>query len=175
MRLKLEPGATVGLWLFRFAHQPLKMELWFSRKGCNDRRPELGDPSTRVGASGKREPVDAGRQVRLIASLRRTSIIFEASAPWAYSCHLITRPLRPGGTETLSLEFGFNPTKITVDAVDPALTGETVQLAAMPPLGFKFMQENVSWLAFWFAWPFFLLFQLTWAGLLVLFQAKKSR
>ena len=76
---------------------------------------------------------------------------------------------------TLSLEFVFNPTKITVDAVDPVLMGETVQLAAIPPLGFKFMEENVSWLAFWFAWPFFLLFQITWAGLLVLFQAKKSR
>ncbi len=176
LQLKLKPGATVDLRLFRIAPQSLAMELWFARKDWNDRRPELGDHTTRVGAMGRSELVNSGKQVRLIvSSSRENPVVFEASPASGFARHYISRTLQPLEPGVPLLGLGFNSAMVTVDAVDPTLMAETAQLAVIPALGFKALQKNVLWLWLWFMWPLFLLLQAAWAGLLVLLQARKSR
>jgi hypothetical protein len=78
-------------------------------------------------------------------------------------------PANPG----LSLRAGMNDVRIEVATVGRELVGENINLIIHPEIGFKACGSQVCWLWGWFAWPFVLLVQLIWAG--VLFNSARSR
>jgi hypothetical protein len=101
--LKLEPGYTVQLSLFRFDEDRLRMELVF--RGEHMRRPELGNPSVRSDwrETGVLKFENPGSAIRLVASMPDAKpVIYEAMPKSGYWPSRVTRDL----TANLSVSPG---------------------------------------------------------------------
>jgi hypothetical protein len=188
--IKLEAGAAATLTLVRLAEDHLRMELLF--RGDHRERPELGDYTTQGdwNRTGLLEFAQPGSAIRIVASKQKTdAVLFEAMPKEGWGVDIATRrltsnlPVGPGvwrwPEQTLSpqlvLQPGFNTVTLEVRSVEPPLVGETVQLIAQPPLGFKSSQPSVSWLWAWFLWPAALCVQAAWASGLHAAARRKSR
>jgi hypothetical protein len=181
----LLPGSAANPKLFRFGHDYLRMELEF--RGKHTDRPELGEYMMRSRPAGRLEFSKPGAEILLKASSDSSNmpIPYSALPKTGHSQFHIYRdlvaelsegpgiwkwpPTYPG----LPLKSGMNDVRIEVATVAPELAGESIMLLIHSEIGFKTCGSQVCWLWGWFAWPFFLLVQLIWAG--VLFNSAPSR
>jgi hypothetical protein len=181
----LLPGSAANPKLFRFGHDYLRMELEF--RGKHTDRPELGEYMMRSRPAGRLEFSKPGAEILLKASSDSSNmpIPYSALPKTGHSQFHIYRdlvaelsegpgiwkwpPTYPG----LPLKSGMNDVRIEVATVASELAGESIMLLIHSEIGFKTCGSQVCWLWGWFAWPFFLLVQLIWAG--VLFNSAPSR
>jgi hypothetical protein len=175
--VKLVPGHSVQMRLFRFDEDRLRMELVF--RGDHMRRPELGDPSVRSDwrETGVLKYENSGSAIRIVASMPdATPVIYEAMPKSGYGPSRVTRDLTaslslspgvwrwPESRDELALHSGTNEVNIEVVAVDGPLVGESVELWVKPALGFKAAMPNVQWLWWSFLWwPIMFPIQVLWA------------
>lgn len=178
--LKLESGTSINVELLRVAEGRLNMELQF--KG-DRQRSELGIYHSNTSdwrRTGFLKFATPGAAIRLSAAFRNgTPVVYEAMPASSSGSGSVGRNLTsdlsvepgvwrwPPQHNDLVLHPGFNTIRIDVVSVDPPLSGETIELIVHPALGFKSAAENVSWLWYWFFWPFVVPIQIVWALLLV--------
>jgi hypothetical protein len=187
--LKLEPGRKAELSLLSVTSRPLSMEVWFQRKNAQDRRPELGSWVTAPdNLSGLMKFENPGAALRVVASLPGQSPkAYEAMPTEGYSSQEMVRRLTsdlavqagtwrwpPNWRDSPTLQAGFAKVTIQISHVDPEIAGETIRLVVLPALGFKVVQDNVSWLWFCFAWPLLAVVQAVWAVVLI-FRGKRAK
>lgn len=178
--IRLEPGYTTQLHIFRVAEDLLRMELEF--KAGHKPRPELGDHAY-IGdwrETGLLKLADPGSAIRIVASMPNAApVTYEAMPNSGWSATSVYRSLTPGisispgvwkwppARNELVLHPGVNVVNIEVVVAERPLEGEEVELWVMPALGFKNTMPNVAWLWFWFLWPFLGIVQAFWAFALV--------
>lgn len=179
-KLQLKPADAVEIKLFRLFEDTLRFRMGFRAKGFQQ-RPELGSWAY-IKKDGFLE-LRPGAEVRIVATTPDSSPLEYAGMPlggisrdqnWReMSANL---PVRPGvyrwppppSTPVARLHAGFNTVRFEVISVGAPIVGETVELDALPPLGFKSGQWAVGWLWFGLLWPAFVIAQAIWAaGLLV--------
>src|SRR5262245_20445049 len=182
--IKLEPGHSVQVQVFRLAEDRLRMRLRF--QGDHTRRPELGTWSTR---SDWRETEtlkfdNPGAAIHIAASVPGGApVTYEAmpTSSWGWDrdgnkqvSRNLTASLSiapgvwrwPPARNELVLHRGTNIVNIEVVSVDRPLVGETVRLSVLAPLGFKVTMPEVGWLWLSFLWPLLLVIQIVWAVVL---------
>lgn len=186
--VRLEPGYSTQLHIFRLAEDVLRMRLQF--KVGDKPRPELGDQRTREDwrKTGLLKLVNPGSAVRITASIpHSTPVTYEAMPnSVGFPPSSAVRDLTPGisispgvwqwpPTENgLVLHRGVNVVSIEVVVAERPLEGEDVELRVMPALGFESGGPNVGWLWFSYLWPFFLIVQAFWAFALVRWRRQPS-
>jgi hypothetical protein len=184
--IKLEPGFSTEVRVFRLARQNLEAKLLF--RGDHLDRPELGN-SVSIQSGALRQYANPGAAILLTVSKDGERISLEAMPKSAHGDGLIIRNLTinrstragawrwppPSEGPQLVLQPGMNPVRITVISVAPPLLGEAVDLTIAPPLGFKATESNVAWLWFWFFWPIMAAVQLLWAAVLGMIAWRQSR
>ena len=179
--VKLEPGYTTQLHIFRLAEDVLRMRLEF-RVG-NKPRPELGNHSTREDwtKTGLLKLINPGSAIRIAASTPNTTpVTYEAMPnsvvyPPSPAVRNLTPEISiapgvwewPPSKKGFVLQRGVNVVKIEVVAAERPLEGEDVELTVLPALGFKTGMPNVQWLWFWHLWPVLVVAQALWAFALV--------
>lgn len=180
--ITLSSGSIASQKLFRFGHDHLRMELEF--RGKHTDRPELGEYTTRSGPTDRLEFSKPGAEILLKASSDslETPIPYSALPRTGHSGSHTYRNLVaelsegagiwkwPPTNRGLALKPGMNDVRIEVATVGPELTGESVMVLIHSEIGFKTCGSQVCWLWGWFAWPFFLLVQLIWAGVIFVRQ-----
>lgn len=174
--VKLEPGYSTQVRIFRFAEDRLRMQLVF--KGEHTRRPELGTWSTRSDwrESGVLKFDNSGSAIRIVASVPDLApVTYEAMPTSGYGALRVIRDLTaslsvspgvwqwPPVRNELRLHRGTNVVNIEVVAVERPLVGEGVELWVRPALGFETAMPNVMWLWPWFLWPILIFIQVLWA------------
>jgi hypothetical protein len=179
--VRLEPGYSTQLNVFRLTEDKLRMRLEFK---VGDRpRPELGRSTSRgdLRETGLLKYVDPGSAIRIAASMPNAAPVTYEARPNSvrYPPSLAFRELTPGTSISpgvwqwpptgtgLVLHRGGNVVNIEVVVAERPLEGEDVELQVMPALGFKSSTPNVAWLWFWHLWPFLLVIQAFWAFALV--------
>jgi hypothetical protein len=181
IRVRLEPGHSTQLRIFRLAEDVLRMQLEF--KSGDRLRPELGRHTFREDwrTTGYLKLVDPGTAIRIAASMPGVAPVTYEAMPnnVRYPPSLASRDLTPGTsispgvwqwpptTKGLMLHRGVNVIDINIALAERPLEGEDVELRVMPALGFENGMRNVGWLWFWYLWPFFLIVQAFWAFALV--------
>ncbi|QUS38487.1 hypothetical protein RPMA_06310 [Tardiphaga alba] len=185
--IKLEPGTSAEVSVFRLAEDRLRMRLVF--QGDHARRPELGAWTTRSDgtATGRLTFDNPGAAIRILASLASGAPVPYEAMPTsgggpgiAFRDLTASLAIRPGvwrwppDQNGLLLQRGANTVKLDIAAVAPPLIGERVELWVDPPLGAKQTMPNVAWLWGWFLWPLLLAIQLLWAAAIWLLQRKQS-
>ena len=179
--VRLEPGYSTQLHIFRLAEDVLRMRLEF--KVGDKPRPELGNHSFREDwrKTGLLKLINPGSAVRIAAFMpNATPVTYEAMPNSVVSPpSSAVRDLTPGISISpgvwqwppirsgLVLHRGVNVVNIDVVVAERPLEGEDVELRVMPALGFKNGMPNVAWLWFWYLWPFLLVVQAFWAFALV--------
>jgi hypothetical protein len=176
--VKLVPGHSAQLRLYRFDEDRLRMHLLF-QGGHQQRRTELGNWSVRSDwrETGVLKFENPGSAIRIVASMPDTRpVIYEAMPKSGYGPSGVSRDLTaslsvspgvwqwPPASEELGLHSGTNELIIEVIAVDGPLVGESVELWVKPALGFKAAMPNVQWLWWSFLWwPIMFPIQVLWA------------
>lgn len=154
--IKLEPGASTQVRIFRLAPQALRMQLVF--QGDHRKRPELGEWMS-VAKGNVLEFPKPGAAIRLTASTPGMApVVFEAMPKGSHSSDRIGRDL------TSSLSIGPGIWRWPPPADRPRI----LLHAGVTPVTL-----NVSWLWFWFLWPFMAAIQLLWAAALILLARRK--
>jgi hypothetical protein len=186
--LRLEPGTSIDLPVFRLADDNLQVVLKF-KGDYVQRRAELGEWRTRASEkdSGFLRFETPGAPVRLrISSPEAAAVVYEAMPISAHgvdgSARRLTSDLSvgpgvwrwPPHYQDLALHGGTNRLKIDIVSVGPPLVGETVKLVVLPALGFKVVKSSntATGLFLWFLWPVFLAVQLIWAFMLIRAQRR---
>jgi hypothetical protein len=188
--VRLEPGFSTELQIFRFAEDRLRMRLEF--KIGQKPRPELGDSRFKEDwrKTGLLELVNPGSAVRIAASLPDAAPVTYEAMPNSGGSSLLSRAvvrnLTPGTSippgvwqwppirNGLELHLGVNVVNIKVLVAERPLEGEDVELTVMPALGFKSGMPNVAWLWFWHLWPFLLVVQAFWAFAIVRWRQQRG-
>jgi hypothetical protein len=176
--VKLDPGYSAKVPVFRFADDRLRMELVFH--GEHKRRPELGIPGTRGDwhRTGILKYDHPGAAIRIAASLADAApVTYEAMPTSGYTTGQVFRNLTsslsvapgiwqwPPDQNELVLHSGTSLVTIEIVSVDPKLVGETVELWVKPGLGYA-TASNVVRLWSLYLSPVFVAIQLAWAFVL---------
>jgi hypothetical protein len=175
--VRLEPGYSTQLHVFRLAEDVLRMQLKF--KVGDKPRPELGSYATREDwrKTGLLKLVNPGSAVRIAASMPDAAPVTYEAMPNSvvYPPSSAVRDLTSGisiapgvwqwppARNELVLHRGVNVVNIEVVVAERPLEGEDVELWVMPALGFKIGMPNVAWLWFSYLWPFLVIVQASWA------------
>jgi hypothetical protein len=185
--VRLEPGFSTQLRIFRLAEDSLRMRLEF--KIGQKPRPELGNYVFKDDwrETGLLKLVNPGSAVRIAASLPAAApVTYEAMPNSVSSTFHAVRDLTPGISISpgvwqwpttrsgLDLHRGVNVVNIKVLFAERPLEGEDVELMVMPALGFKNGMPNVAWLWFWNLWPFLLVVQAFWAFAIVRWRRQRG-
>jgi hypothetical protein len=172
--VKLDPGYSAQVPVFRFADDRLRMDLVFH--GDHMRRPELGRYETRGDwrSTGTLKFDNPGAAIRIAASLPDTApVTYEAMPTTGYATGQVFRNLTsslsiapgvwqwPPDQNELVLHSGTSLVTIEVVSVDPQLVGETVELWVKP--GGYAIASNAARLWSFYLWPVFVTIQLVWA------------
>ncbi len=184
--VRLEPGYSTQLHIFRLTEDVLRMRLEF--KVGYKPRPELGDHVFQEDwrKTGFLKLVNPGSTVRLAASMPEAAVVTYEAMPNSvvYPVSPAFRDLTPGTSiapgvwqwpptsNRLVLHRGVNVVNIEVVVAERPLEGEDVELRVTPALGFKNSMPNVAWLWLWYLWPFLLILQAFWA--LALFRWRRQ-
>jgi hypothetical protein len=174
--IKLEPGYSAQVRVFRLAEDRLRMRLIF--QGDHTRRPELGTWGTRSDwrETGTLKFDNPGTAIRIVASVPGVAPVTYEAMPtsghgWGEVIRNLTADLSiapgvwrwPPDRNELVLHRGTNTLNIEIVSVEPPLVGENVELWVDPALGFKVTMPNVGWLWLSFLWPILLAIQVLWA------------
>lgn len=161
----LAPGHTAHLSVTSLYGHALSFELDFGRHTGDTRDTELGSwTRTEDGPSTLRFDTPGARVAGTVSVNGGTPIPLEAMPANGYGANVIFRdfseslPVAPGewrwppNSGKAHATPGHNDVVITITDVAPALTGETVELWARPPLSFNATAPRYGWL-----WPAYLL------------------
>jgi len=174
--IKLEPGYSTQVRMFRLYEDRLRMRLIFHGDD-NSRRPELGTWSTRSDwrETGTLKFDNPGTAIRISASVPGIApVTYESMPTSAHGSGELVRNLTanlsiapgvwrwPPARSELVLHRGTNAVNIEVVSVEPPLVGEAVELWVDPSLGFKVTMLNVGWLWLSFLWPILFAIQVVW-------------
>lgn len=182
--LPLNPGETVTHRIFRpLSYQDINTELWFAQT-AERQRPELGAWSPNTADADSIRFENPGAPVLLEITANGQTLRREALPASGYGQALIMRELIGARDDQDPLTFhlkkctpncfepfsaGINTLQIKVLSVGDALNGEKVQVAVLPPLGFKTSESSsaYNWLWLMYFYPVYLGILLLWLLILL--------
>ncbi|WP_439893451.1 hypothetical protein ACS7SF_26595 (plasmid) [Ralstonia sp. 25C] len=161
----LAPGRTARLPVTSLYGHALSFELDFARYTGGTRDTDLGSwTRTEDGPGTLRFSTPGARVAGTVSVNSGTPIPLETMPANGYGANVIFRdfseslPVAPGewrwppNSAKAHATPGHNDVVVTITDVAPALTGETVELWARPPLSFNATAPHYGWL-----WPAYLL------------------
>lgn len=159
----LKPGRTAHLSVTSLYGHALSFELDFRRHTGDARDADLGSWNQKTKGLGTLRFDNPGARVAGTVSVNGgTPIPLEAMPANGFGDDVVFRefsenlPVAPGewrwppGLRKAHATPGHNDVVVTITDVAPALSGETVELWALPPLSFKATTPRYEWL--WLAY-----------------------
>lgn len=185
--IDLSPNKTVDVSFFRLLPHALNLSLSFNRANWEDKRPELGDFTSKGRPwqeSGFLEFPQPGAPIRLLIRAKDKEVVYEALPAGGYNGTTKSRDLVPFVDDGDSGRFQWPPNNslkpilpsgnstitISVLEVGPQLIGEKVNLFVDSPISFKTAAPGYEFLWWFFFWPVYA-FLLASYGLLLLVKS----
>ncbi|MCX7087884.1 MAG: hypothetical protein NTV00_07505 [Methylococcales bacterium] len=168
--LTLNPNNTIDVSVFRILPDTLSLELVFTRKSWDEKRPELGeylagDDWRKTGFLGFSEP---GEPIKLLVRSVDKQIVYTAMPAGGRGETTIYRDLVPfvddGNPRHFQwpikdnlrypLNVGNTKLNISVIEVGKRIVGEQVSLVIVPPITARGARMNYFFLWWFWLWPF---------------------
>ncbi len=188
--ITLVPGRTAAAEVYRIREAPLWMEARFGGQ-MGQKRPELGEYATRVGAPDAMPRfINPGQPVRIrVRDGKGLDVVLAAAPSSAASATHFYRKLWPEShvdgalPETAppfpKLAKGTSHLAFTVEEVGPTLQGEQIELEISAPIGLKRTAPGWDDVSTFIFWPFLAailgVWALVWAGLTWWYRRRARR
>jgi hypothetical protein len=171
--LVLNPNNTIDVSLFRILPDTLILELEFTRKSWDEKRPELGE--YRAGDSWRQtgflDFAEPGELVKLLIRGIDKEVVYKAMPAGGRGETSVSRDLDPFPDDgnpnhfewpindklRYPLKVGSTKLLISVIEVGKKIAGEQVLLVIRPPITFKVIRRNYYFLWWFVFWPFYIL------------------
>ncbi len=170
VNITLKEGEIINTKLFRIHPHHLSLELRFKGEG-RDSRPELGNYKTEGNwqETGLLKFTNPGEPIKLLVNSANQRTVYEALPASGYGQTTIIKRLQPfvndndhtsvswppGNDFRHQIKQGLNSYQITVIEVGKSLINEEVSLVINPPISFKTVAQNYSYLWCFYFWPLY--------------------
>ncbi len=189
VNITLKEGATINTKLFRIHPHNLSLEVSFKGKGRKS-RPELGNYIAEGNwhETGVLKFKNYGEPIKFLVTSTNQRTVYETLPASSYGRSTIERELIPFVNDNDNnsviwppkrdswhmIKQGLNSYQITVTEVGKSLTSEEVTLIVKPPVSFKRVAQNYSYLWYFTFWPLYAFILLIF-GIVLAFLERKRR
>lgn len=185
--LTLNPNNIIDVSIFRILPDTLDLELIFTRKSWDEKRPELGeylagDDWRKTGFLDFSEP---GEPIKLLIRSADREVIYTAMPAGGRGETTVFRDLVPFVDDGNSKHFqwpirshyplnvGSSKLFISVIEVGKKIVGEQAYIVIKPPIMFKAIRMNYYFLWWFVFWPFYILL-LAYLGIVLLRLSRRT-